>query len=129
MWQSLGDRNAGLRRGGTPVRASALLPLVLAWSVLWSGVAAPSAAAGLERGADDVPYLLAVGIGTLSWLVGVVIVAALLLGGILLFHTLVHQYWPQDVRQAPDSVPPVPTDVAAAVPEDLQRGGAVVGRE
>ena len=43
---------------------------------------------------------LAVGIGMLSWLVAVVIVATLLLGGMLLLNALVQHYWPQDVRQA-----------------------------
>ena len=41
--------------------------------------------------------LLAVSIGTLSWLVAVVIIAAILLGGMVLLNALVQRYWPQDV--------------------------------
>jgi hypothetical protein len=39
----------------------------------------------------------AVSIGTLSWLVAVVISAAVLLGGMVLLNALVQRYWPQDV--------------------------------
>jgi hypothetical protein len=62
----------------------------------------------------------------LSWLVAVVIVAPLLLGGMLLLNALVQHYWPQDVRQALDSVPPAPAAAAAA---DQQRGDTVVVSE
>jgi hypothetical protein len=46
------------------------------------------------------PQLLAVGIETVSWLVGVMLVAALLLAGMLLLNALVQRYWPQVGRQA-----------------------------
>ena len=36
-------------------------------------------------------------IGTLSWLAAVVIIAAVLLGGMVLLNALVQRYWPQDV--------------------------------
>jgi hypothetical protein len=36
--------------------------------------------------------LLAIGLGTLSWLAAVVIVAVLFFGGLLLFHALVQRY-------------------------------------
>jgi hypothetical protein len=49
------------------------------------------------------PYLLAVGLGILSWLAAVILVAALLLGGLLLLNAFVQRYWPQDVRQPLDS--------------------------
>jgi hypothetical protein len=74
------------------------------------------------------PYLLAVGIGTLSWLTGVVIVAALLLGALLLLDAFVQRYWPQDVRQALDSAPTA-TAAPAAAPQDQQWGVAVAVRE
>ena len=121
-------RNAGLRCRGIKAGAGALLPLVLACSVPWYGVAAHSTAAGMERGTGGGTSLLSVGIGMLSWLVAMVIVAALLLGGMLLLNALVQQYWPQDVRQALDNALPA-TAVAAAVPEDHQGGDAVVVRE
>jgi hypothetical protein len=118
-------RNATLRRGGIKAGAGVLFCLLLAWSVPWYGVATHSTAAGMEWGTRGGAYLLAVGIGTLSWLVAVVIVAALLLGGILLLNALVQQYWPQDGRQTLDSVPPETATAAAVAPEDQQRGSAV----
>ena len=82
-------RKASLRKWGTMAAAGALLALLWAGSDLWYGVASGSVAAGMARGS---PHLLAVGIGTLSWLAGVVIVAALLFGAMLLLHALVHLY-------------------------------------
>jgi hypothetical protein len=117
-------RNAGRGRGGTTAKAGALLVLALAWSVPWYEVAAGSTAAGMARDARSGAPLLAVGIGILSWLGALIIVAALLFGGMLLLNTLVHQYWLQDVRQVLDSVLP-----ATAAPEDEQQDGAVVVRE
>jgi hypothetical protein len=38
--------------------------------------------------------VLAVSIGTLSWLAAVVLMAVLLFGGMLLLNTCVHWYWP-----------------------------------
>jgi hypothetical protein len=76
------DMNTSLRHRGTTTGIGVLLSLLVAWY----GVTAHSAPAPL----------LAIGIGVLSWLVAVVIVAALLLGGLLLLKALVHQYWPQD---------------------------------
>jgi hypothetical protein len=121
-------RNAGQRRGGIMAVAGALLLLVSAWVVPWDGVAAGSTVAGMARDAHAGAPLLAVGIGVLSWLGAVVIVAALLLWSMLLLNALVHQYWPQNVRQALDSVPPS-IAAATAAPEDQQRDTAVVVRE
>lgn len=80
-------RKASLRKWGTTAAAGVLLPLLSAWARPWSGVAA-----GMEQGAHRMPYLLAVGIGTLSWLAGVIIIAALLFGAMLLLHALVQLY-------------------------------------
>jgi hypothetical protein len=75
----------------------------------------------MERGALGVPYLAAVGLGTLSWLTAVIIVTALLLGGLLLLNALVQRYVPRHVSQARDSVPPATTAVPAAEQQDQQR--------
>lgn len=74
-------------------------------------------------------YLLAVGVGILSWLAAVVIVAALLLGVMLLLNALAQRYWPQDVRQSPDRVPAATALSTAAGQEGRQRGYAAVVRE
>ena len=58
--------------------------------------------------------LLAIGLGTLSWLTAVVIMAALLLGGMLLLNALVQRYWQQEVSPPLDNVPTVPADLVAA---------------
>ena len=63
---------------GITAAAGALHLLLAAWSGPCSIPTAPSAAVGMEQGAQRMPYLLAGGIGTLSWLAGVVIVATLL---------------------------------------------------
>ena len=73
-----------------------------------------------EKVARSMPPLLAAGMGTLSWLAAVVIMAALLFGGLLLLHALVHRYGPQEVRQSVDSASTGPADRAAA-PEDPQK--------
>src|SRR5438132_13998434 len=87
-WQhDRGWHTASLRSWGMVVAAGALLFLLLAWSMPWYGVAS-SAAAGMERGARSMAPLLAIGIGILSWLAAVVIMAALLLGGQLLLNAL-----------------------------------------
>ena len=98
-------RQASPRRWGTTAAAGALLPLLTAWSRPWSGVAVQSVAAGVEQGAQRMPYLLAVSIGILSWLAGVVIVAALLLGVLLLLNALVQWCWSQTFRPSLDHVP------------------------
>jgi hypothetical protein len=89
-------RKASRKRWGTTAAAGALLPLLSAWSRPWSGVAVQSVAAGMEQGAHRLPSLLAVSIGLLSWLAGVGIVAALLLGVLLLLNALVQWCWPQE---------------------------------
>jgi CBS-domain-containing membrane protein len=82
----------------------------------------------MERGARGMVYLLAVGVGILSWLAAVVIVTAILLGVLLLLNALAQRYWPQDIRQSLDSVHTATTSTAAAQ-EDQQRGRAAVVRE
>ena len=109
-------RQAALRSWGTTAATGALLPLLSAWSRPWSGVAAQRVAAGIEQGAHRLPSLLAVSIGILSWLAGVVIVAALLLGGLLLLNALVQWCWPQDVRPSLDRVPTRPSAKAPPWP-------------
>jgi hypothetical protein len=89
-------KTAGLRSWGTAVAAGALLPLLSAWSMPWYGVAS-SAGARMARDARGMAPLLAVSIGTLSWLAAVVIIAAILLGGMVLLNALVQRYGPQDV--------------------------------
>jgi hypothetical protein len=64
-----------------------------------------------ERVTRGIAPLLAVSLGTLSWLAAVVIMAALLLGGMLLLNALVQWYWPQEVSQSVDSAPTVPADL------------------
>jgi hypothetical protein len=83
----------------------------------------------MEQGAQRLPYLLAVSIGILSWLAGVIIVAVLLLGVLLLLNVLVPWCWPQDVRPSLDSVPTVTGAASAAAPEGQQRGLPVGLRE
>src|SRR5712691_6212333 len=46
----------------------------------------------MERDARSIAHLLAIGLATLSWLAAVVIMAALLLGGMLLLNALVQRY-------------------------------------
>jgi hypothetical protein len=67
-----------------------------------------------ERDARVMAPLLAIGLGTLSWLTAVVIMAALLLGGMLLLNALVQRYWQQEVSPPLDNVPTVPADLVAA---------------
>jgi CBS-domain-containing membrane protein len=74
-------------------------------------------------------YLLAVGVGILSWLAAVVIVTAILLGVMLLLNALAQRYWPQDVRQSLDSVHTATTTSTPAAQEDQQRGRAAGVRE
>src|SRR5262249_13160058 len=67
-WQhDRGWHTASLRHWGTTRAAGVLPPLLLAWSMPWYGVAS-SVAAPLEREARGMAPLLAIGIGTLSWL-------------------------------------------------------------
>src|SRR5215510_6789323 len=127
-WQhDRGWHTASLRSWGMVVAAGALLFLLLAWSMPWYGVAS-SAAARMERGARGMAPLLAIGIGILSWLAAVVIMAALLLGGLLLLNALVQRYWPRDVRPSLDSAPTIPA-ARAVVQEDQQRRCARVAQE
>ena len=77
----------------------------------------------MERDARGMAPLLAIGFGTLSWLAAVVIMAALLLGGMLLLNALVQRYWPQEVNQSLDSAPSVPA-ARATVQEDPQKARA-----
>jgi hypothetical protein len=100
------------------VAVSALLFLLSAWSMPWYGVAS-SAAVRMERGARGMAPLLAIGMGILSWLAAVVIMAALLLGGLLLLNALVQRDWPQDVSSSLDSAPTIPA--ARAVGQDDQQ--------
>ena len=67
--------------------------------------------------------LLAIGLGTLSWLTAVLIMAALLLGGMLLLKALVQRYWPQEISPSLDNVHTVPADLVAAQ-EDPQKARA-----
>jgi hypothetical protein len=62
----------------------------------------------MEGGTSRMPPLLAISIGILSWLAAVVIMAALLLGGLLLLNALVQRYWPPAVSPSRDSAPTVP---------------------
>jgi hypothetical protein len=73
-----------------------------------------------EKVARSMPPLLVVGMGTLSWLAAVVIMAAVLFGGLLLLNALVQRYWPQEVHQSVHSASTGPADRAAA-PEDPQK--------
>ncbi len=68
--------------------------------------------------------LLAVGLGTLSWLVAVVLMAALLCGGLLLLHACVHWSWPKEVSPSVDSAPTVPADRVADDGPDRARNPA-----
>src|SRR5438067_1529526 len=68
-----GWHTASLRRWGTTVAAGALFCLPSAWAMPWYGVVW-SAAARQERGTQRMAPLLAIGVGTLSWLAAVVIV-------------------------------------------------------
>jgi hypothetical protein len=91
-------------------------------AALYRGMAQVSArqTSHKERVTRGMTPLLAVGTGTLTWLVAVVVMAALLFGGLLLLNALVQRYWPQEVSQAVDNAPAVPADLAAA-PEDPQK--------
>lgn len=124
----LGCRNAGLRHWRTTA-AGALLPLLSAAPMSWSGVAAHSVAAGMEQDARGMTYLLAVAIGTLSWLAAVVIVAAILLGVMLLLDALAQRYWPQDVRPSWDRIPTAAAASPATALAGQQNGLTVAGRE
>src|SRR5262249_52267141 len=68
----------------------------------------------MERDAWGMAPLLAIGLGTLSWLVAVLIMAALLLWGMLVLNALVQRDWPQGITPALDHVPTVPADLVAA---------------
>jgi len=72
--------------------------------------------------------LLAIGLGTLSWLAAVLIMAALLLGRMLLLNALVQWYWPQEIGPSLDNVRTVPVDLVAAQ-EDPQKARARVVQE
>jgi hypothetical protein len=62
----------------------------------------------MERGIWGMAPLLAIGLGTLSWLAAVLIMAALLLGCMLLLNALVQWYWPQEVSPSQDNALTVP---------------------
>ena len=85
-------------------------------AALYRGMAQVSAGQtpSMERDAWGMAPLLAIGLGTLSWLAAVVIMAALLLGGMLLLNALVQRYWPQEISPSLDNVPTVPADLVAA---------------
>ena len=68
----------------------------------------------MERNVWGMAPLLAIGLGTLSWLAAVLIMAALLLGCMLLLNALVQWYWPQEISPSLDNVPTVPADLVAA---------------
>jgi hypothetical protein len=67
-----------------------------------------------ERVVLGMAPLLAISVGTLSWLVAVAIMAALLLGGLLLLNALVQRYGPEAVSPSPDSTPTVSAARAVA---------------
>ena len=77
----------------------------------------------MERDVWGMAPLLAIGLGTLSWLAAVLIMAALLLGCMLLLNALVQWYWPQEISPSLDNVPTVPADLVAAQ-EDPQKARA-----
>src|SRR5215831_15689653 len=77
----------------------------------------------MERDAWGMAPLLAIGLGTLSWLAAVLIMAALLLGCMLLLNALMQWYWPQEISLSLDNVPTVPADLVA-VQEDPHKAHA-----
>ena len=77
----------------------------------------------MERDVWGMAPLLAIGLGTLSWLAAVLIMAALLLGCMLLLNALIQWYWPQEISPSLDNVPTVPADLVA-VQEDLHKARA-----
>jgi hypothetical protein len=77
----------------------------------------------MERDVWGMAPLLAIGLGTLSWLAAVLIMAALLLGCMLLLNALMQWYWPQESSPSPDNVPTVPADLVA-VQEDPHKAHA-----
>jgi len=77
----------------------------------------------MERDVWGMAPLLAIGLGTLSWLVAVLIMAALLLGCMLLLNALMQWYWPQEISPSLDNVPTVPADLVA-VQEDPHKAHA-----
>jgi hypothetical protein len=82
----------------------------------------------MERDVWGMAPLLAIGLGTLSWLAAVLIMAALLLGCMLLLNALVQWYWPQEIGPSLDNVPTVPVDLVAAQ-EDPQKARTRVVQE
>jgi hypothetical protein len=82
----------------------------------------------IERGVWGMAPLLAIGFGTLSWLAAVLIMAALLLGCMLLLNALVQWYWPQEVSPSLDNVLTVPDGLVAAQ-ADPQKARARAVRE
>jgi hypothetical protein len=77
----------------------------------------------MERDVWGMAPLLAIGLGTLSWLAAVLIMAALLLGCMLLLNALMQWYWPQEISPSLDNVPTVPADLVA-VQEDPHKARA-----
>ena len=71
----------------------------------------------MERDVWGMAPLLAIGLGTLSWLAAVLIMAALLLGCMLLLNALMQWYWPQEISPSLDNVPTVPADLVAVQEE------------
>ena len=67
----------------------------------------------MERDVWGMAPLLAIGLGTLSWLAAVLIMATLLLGCMLLLNTLMQWYWPQEISPSLDDVPTVPANLVA----------------
>jgi hypothetical protein len=77
----------------------------------------------MERDVWGMAPLLAIGLGTLSWLAAVLIMAALLLGCMLLLNALMQWYWPQEISPSLDNVPTVPAALVA-VQEDPHKARA-----
>ena len=77
----------------------------------------------MERDVWGMAPLLAIGLGTLSWLAAVLIMAALLLGCMLLLNALMQWYWPQEISPSLDNVPTVPAALVA-VQEDPYKARA-----
>jgi len=94
-------------------------------AAFYRGIAQVSAEQTLymEKDVWSMAPLLAIGLGTLSWLAAVLIMAALLLGCMLLLNALMQWYWPQAITPSLDNVPTVPTDLVA-VQEAPHKGRA-----
>ena len=116
--QDKGGKNTGWQHWRSTVAAGALLPVLSARLMPWSGVTHHSVAAGMEQGTRGMTPLLAVVIGTLSWLAAVVSIAAILLGVMLLLNALVQRYQPQNMRPSWDGFSTATAASPAVTPAD-----------